>query len=295
VRTVLAWLTLATLLTAVDAVAQEPVPPLEPVPPTVEVVEVVEDAEKEYHFRIGFSGFGAFDRCGCDHAVLKPGAAVVLPHFDAIFKYGLGIRLGFVVHYHQGAHGSYGNQIAGVDVTYFAERDDPGSVTTQRVPAYVFSYGMTINFKYEVTVAEEDPAYRLFKWVQPYFGTGVGLIWTRTHTDLPDTMAILIENEAYRGVNPVADMDPWSTQFGPAFNLFGGFHFNVAPKFRINYEMGFFLVDVPSDGTGAKPDPDGGLDGDPAYLTYSTDGHYAHHEPYKIEEFVLGGGFEWLF
>ena len=288
-RIVLLIVILATLLFSVTATAQE-----EPAPPAPPMVEEP-PAEDEQHFRIGFNGYGAFDRCGCDHAVLKPGAAVVLPHFDAIFKYGLGLRLGFVVHYHQGAHGSYGNQIAGVDVTYFAEREDPGSVTTQRVPAYVFSYGMTINFKYEVTVAKHDPAYRFFKWVQPYFGTGVGLTWTRTHTDLPDTMAILIENEAYRGVNPVADYDPWSTQFGPAFNLFGGFHFNVDPKFRINFEMGFYLVDVPSDGTGIKPEPDSGIDGDPAYLNYSTDGHYAHHEPYKIEEFLLGGGFEWLF
>ena len=146
------------------------------------------------------------------------------------------------------------------------------------MPGNIFSYGISINFKYEVTVPETDPSYRFFKWVQPYFGTGVVISWTRTHTDIPKEMSVLIENEAYRGADPEAEYDPWSNQLAPAFNLFGGMHFNVDPKFRINLEVGYYLVDVPE-----------------AELMYATAGHEAVHEPYKLNDFNLGGGFEWKF
>ena len=256
----------------------------EPPPPAPTPVPLpIELPREETHFRIGFNGFATFDHCGCDGVTLKPGAALVMPHFDVIIKYGLGLRLGFIVDYHQGEEGSIGNSLAGVDVTYYTEVENPDTERTERVKGYVFSYGMSINFKYEITVPPTDPAYRFFKIVQPYFGTGVGLVWTRTHTDLPGEppVQVLIDNEAYRGADP-PDYDPWSLQFGPAFNLFGGLHFNVDEKFRLNFELGYYLVDVPGG------DEEG-------HLRWSTEGHHAHHEAYKINDFKIGGGLEWLF
>jgi hypothetical protein len=183
----------------------------------------------DYHFRLGFSGFSTFDKYGDDAAALKIGAAVVLPHFDVIFKYGLGFRLGFVVHYHQAEGGSISTnqQQAGVDISYYEEWENPDTEKTTRVPGYIFSYGMQIAFKYEVTVPTNSPSYRFFKWVQPYMGVGAVIAWTRTHTDLPKEDHVLIDNEAYYGADPDSEYDPWSIQLGPAFDLFGGFHFNL--------------------------------------------------------------------
>ena len=252
-------------------------------PTEAPVVEIGTAPIKEYHFRIGFSGYSTFDHFGDDGAVMKIGAAVVLPHFDAIFKYGLGFRLGFAVNYHQAEGGSVkaAGQPAGVDITYYEEWEDPDTMIAKHVDAYVFSYGMAIDFKYEVTVPTTSPSYRFFKWVQPYFGVGVVIAWTRTHTDIAKEDHVLIDNEAYYGADPDAEHDPWSIQVGPGFDLFGGFHFNLAEKFRLNIELGYYLVEVPG--------------GDEGHLKYSTEGHYAQHEAYKINDFKLGGGVEFLF
>lgn len=238
---------------------------------------------KETHFRIGINGFAAFDHFGDDAVAAKVGAAVVLPHFDVIIKYGLGMRFGFDVTYHKAGEGSVQStgEVSGIDVTYYEETDVPETVTTERVDGWIFSYGPTINFKYELTVPAHTPAYRVFRHIQPYFGVGVGLTWNRTHTDIPKEMSVLIENENYRGAD-AQDWDPWSIQFAPAFNLFGGTHFNLGKTFRLNIEVGYYMVEVPGDET----------DG---HLKYSTDGNNAHHEPYKINDFKLGGGFEFRF
>lgn len=251
--------------------------------PPEQVIEI-SAPEKEQHFRIGLNGFAAFDSYGDDAAAMKIGAAVVLPHFDVMIKYGLGFRLGFNVIYHQARDGSVkaSGEIAGVDMEWLEDKADSSSLQQARVPAHVFSYGMAIDFKYEVTVPAHSPAYRFFRWVQPYFGVGVVLSWTRTHTDIPKEMSVLINNEAYQGADPESEYDPWAMQFGPAFDLFGGFHFNLERRFRINVEIGYFHLDVP----GGEPD---------GHLRYSTDGHEAHHLGYKINDLKLGGGLEWKF
>ncbi len=253
-------------------------------PAAPEQVIEVSAPEKEQHFRIGLNGYAAFDTYGDDAAALKIGAAVVLPHFDVMIKYGLGFRLGFNVVYHSAAEGSVkaNGEIAGVDLEWLEEHQNPETLTQARVPGHVFTYGMAIDFKYEVTVPAHSPAYRFFRWVQPYFGVGVVLCWTRTHTDIPKEMSVLINNEAYQGADPESEYDPWSIQFGPGFDLFGGFHFNLERRFRINIEVGYFMVDVP----GGEPD---------GHLRYSTDGHEAHHTGYKINDLKLGGGLEWKF
>ena len=239
--------------------------------------------EKQQHFRIGLNGYAAFDTYGDDAAALKIGAAVVLPHFDVIIGYGLGFRLGFLIDYHAAEDGSVkaANEVAGVDMSWLEEFQNPETLQTARVPAHVFSYGMAIDFKYEVTVPAHSPAYRFFRWVQPYLGVGVVLSWTRVHTDIPKEMSVLINNEAYAGADPESEYDPWSIRFGPGFDLFGGFHFNLERRFRINIEVGYYLVEVPDD--------------EDAMLRYATDGHEAHHLGFKINDFKLGGGLEWKF
>ncbi len=273
-------LMLLSLVIGSAAVAEEAPAGATPAPATAEDAGSVAD----YHFRLGFSGFSTFDKYGDDGAAMKIGAAVVLPHLDVIVKYGLGFRLGFMVHYHQAEGGSIGStgQRAGVDISYYEEWENADTEKTTRVPGYIFSYGMQIAFKYEVTVPTSSPSYRFFKWVQPYVGIGAVIAWTRTHTDLPKEDHVLIDNEAYYGADPDAEYDPWSIQLGPAFDLFGGMHFNVAEKFRINVELGYYLADVP-----------GGED--EGHLKYSTDGHNAHHLAYKVNDFNLGGGVEFLF
>ena len=231
--------------------------------------------------RIGFSGFASLEGDGSDGALLGMGPTL-LPNVHVMFGAGLGIRVGLAMVRHSGTDVGSSYTPQGVDMTYYLEYRDPETLTTERTDATVSAFGALLDFEYEVTVPESSRAYAFFRRVQPFVGAGVGLMSVKTEAQLGLAESDMFEDESYAWVDPEAGDEPGSTQFRLGLDLFGGIHVNVTNFLRFSLEVGYLLIDVPG---GEKE----------GVLENTTEGHYARHESFRLDDLRIGGGFAVMF
>ena len=232
-------------------------------------------------FRLGFCGFAALEQDGDDGATFGTGAGLVLPYLHVMVGHGLGFRVAFAALIHPPGDGT-------AEIGYYGEYQVPDSLTSATVSASTFAAGALVEFEYEITVGEGSPAYPFFHRVQPFVGVGAALMNVRTQTDLPPEMDDLITNDTYAADPDMAD--PHASQFRAGLDVFGGVHVNLADGFRLSFEVGYTRIDVPGEPTlaGSTAEPVG-------FLVNSTDGYYAYHTSYVLDDLRIGGGFALLF
>ncbi len=232
-------------------------------------------------FRLGFCGFAALEQDGGGDAAFGTGAGLVLPYLHVMVGHGLGFRVAFAAMIHPPGDGT-------AKIGYYDQYQVPDSLTSATVSASAFAAGALIEFEYEITVGEGSPAYPFFHRVQPFVGVGAALMNVRTQTDLPAELDVLITNDTYAADPDLAD--PHASQFRAGLDVFGGVHVNLADGFRLSFEVGYTRVEVPGEPTlaGSTAEPVG-------FLVNSTEGHYAYHTSYVLDDLRIGGGFALLF
>jgi hypothetical protein len=130
-------------------------------------------------------------------------------------------------------------------------------------------FALTTSLYYELTI----PRSRLMRIFQPYVGIGLMQMWVYTWSDIQSAEVFLIDNPD-NDVDDPDNVDPFSTQYVPGLDVFGGFHFNVGTSFRVSLELGYLRAEVK-----------------PAELRRATEGFDARHDGYMLSMFRFGGGF----
>jgi hypothetical protein len=257
--------------------------------------------EEHKWVRVGMRFYGFNPTVGESQA-FKLGAGVSVPVTTDFFM-GLGMKIGFTGTYNSGigcirraeptsselACDSGGTR-GGVDIAYAqpvrpdGSTDNAGSDPTSspsatetyvgRREAHAAKFALTIGGNYELTI----PTVPFFRVFQPFVGGGVMIAWVYTWPDLQIEDFVLLNNEENDALDS-NNVDPWSNQ-GPEVGgeIYGGFHVNLGPTFRLTVELGYHNVPVKE-----------------AFLNKATDGYDARHLAYTLSEFRFGGGFEFRF
>jgi hypothetical protein len=217
--------------------------------------------------RLGIHGYGvSLDKDPEQGGKLGAGVEIQL---TTLIIYGLGVRASFLGYYNKDEAG----QLSWFppDAENQAQTDEPRITVPSIVHNGLFSG--TINAHWEL----ERTGVRTLEVMQPYLGVGALLGALRKWSDITADEVYLLLNDM-NDLDDPNNTDPWSIQFIPGLNLYGGFNFNIGTGFRISLEVGGMMFRA-----------------EEASLKKATETYDARHDEYRVRALKFGGGFSGRF